>query len=34
MHQSTLAKTFALRGVPTSILINKEGKNLQELLVQ
>ena len=28
----TMAKNFALRGIPTSILLNKDGKNLQELL--
>ena len=31
---TTLAKTFSLRGVPTSILIDKMEKSLQELWVQ
>ena len=28
----TLAKTFSLRGIPTSILINKEGKEFARVI--
>ena len=29
---TTLAKTFSLRGVPTSILINKKGKEFARII--
>jgi thioredoxin-related protein len=29
---TTLAKTFSLRGVPTSILFNKEGKEFARII--
>ena len=32
MHQLTLAKTLSLRGVPTSILFNKEGKEFSRII--
>jgi thioredoxin-related protein len=32
MLQPTLAKTFGLRGVPTSILIDKEGKEFARII--
>ena len=32
IHQSTLAKTFSLRGVPTSILIDKDGKEFARII--
>ena len=32
MHQLLLAKKFSLRGVPTSILFNKEGKEFARIM--
>ena len=31
-HPSTLAKTFSLRGVPTSILFNKDGYEFARII--